>query len=160
MALELHLELYPMSNGTLILLGNLASHALDNAIVRFPWSLEEADGFGHLRDLHCQRKLVAVLFEPYTFGLTWNEALKSVREAAPTALPIACHRFSDAIDWPQLAEGGAFHALRLPLDERELRQSFGFVWTACRQEPIKLTPRSAGKPRIRRPSHNARAAGF
>ena len=149
-----------MSNCTLIVLGNLASSAIHQAITGFPWSLEDADGFRHLRDLHRERKVVAVLFEPYTFDLTWNEALKSVREAAPTALPIVCHRFSDVIDWPQLAEGGAFHALRLPLDERELRQSFGFVWAAWRQEPVKLTPRSAEKLRIHRRSHNARAAGF
>lgn len=159
MALELQKDVLFMSN-TLVVLGNLGSRALDQAITGFPWSLEDADGFRHLRDLDRERKVVAVLFEPYTFDLTWNEALKSVREAAPTALPIACHRFSDAIDWPQLADGGAFHALRLPLDERELRQSLGFVWTALRQEPLKLAPRSTEKLRVHRRSHSARAAGF
>lgn len=159
MVLELQLKLHSMSNCTLVILGNLASGALNQAIAEFPWSLEDADGFRRLSDLHRERRVVAVLFEPYTFDLTWNEALRSVREAAPTALPIACHRFSDVIDWPQLAEGGAFHALRLPFDERELRQSLGFVWTAWRQEPLKLSPRSAEKARVHHRS-NARAAGF
>lgn len=60
-------------------------------------------------------------------GLSWSEGLRSVKAAAPGALPILCHRFGEAVDWPQAANAGAFHSLLLPFDLREVRQSLGFV---------------------------------
>lgn len=43
-----------------------------------------------------------------------------------------CHGFAEMIDWPQVADAGAFHSLLLPFDVREVRQSLGFVWGAKR----------------------------
>lgn len=150
-----------MTNGTLILLGNLDSRALHRAAMEFAWSLEKARSFGRLHDLSANHKLVAVLFEPYTFGLSWNVALKSVLDAAPTALPIACHRFSDEIDWPEFAAAGAFHALSLPFHEGELRQSLGFVWAARCQGSSRVPLRPPEKPaRSIQVHRKALAVGF
>lgn len=117
-----------MTNGTVILLGNLPPGALDRVASEFGWSVENVRSLDRVRDMSADRKFVAVLFEPYSLGLSWSLALRSVLDAAPTALPIACHRFSDVIDWPELADAGAFHALSSPFNERELRQSLGFIW--------------------------------
>jgi len=117
-----------MANGTVILLGNLPPGPLDRVVTEFGWSLEIVRSLDRVREMSAGRKLIAILFEPYSLGLSWSLALRSVLYAAPTALPIACHRFSDAIDWPELANAGAFHALSSPFNERELRQSLGFIW--------------------------------
>jgi hypothetical protein len=62
--------------------------------------------------------------------LSWEEALRLVIDAAPDALPVLCHGFSDVLYLPDLADAGAFHAMRLPLHADEVRQSLGFVWAA------------------------------
>ena len=74
--------------------------------------------------------VVAILFEPREVASSWQEALKIVRSAAPRALPVVCHRFSDWLPWHELAAAGAFHELWLPFDVREVRQSWGFVQEA------------------------------
>ena len=55
--------------------------------------------------------VVAILFEPREVASSWQEALKIVRSAAPRALPVVCHRFSDWLPWHELAAAGAFHEL-------------------------------------------------
>lgn len=47
----------------------------------------------------------------------------SVLKTFPRALPILCHGFADHLDWPEVADAGAFHALPLPFSVPELRQS-------------------------------------
>jgi len=101
--------------------------ALGQLAPEFGWSLAVAPGLGGLVNLSAANNLVAVLFDAEGLGLAWPHALRLVREAAPQALPVPCHRLSDRVNWPELAESGAFHALALPFNPSEVRQSLGFV---------------------------------
>jgi hypothetical protein len=78
------------------------------------------------------RKTVAVLFcvDALGRGYSWIETIRLFRSALPEARLLPCHGFSEPIDWPELCDAGAFHALWLPLRENEVRQSLGFVWEA------------------------------
>ncbi len=89
--------------------------------------------------------VVAVLFSPSSLGLPWDEALRSVLKTFPRAFPILCHGFADHIDWPEVADAGAFHSIPVPFSEAELRQSLGFVWGA--KQASKATSRSVAAER-------------
>jgi DNA-binding NtrC family response regulator len=114
---------------------------------------------GDLESLSTERSLVAVVFEPLSLEMPWAEALRGILERAPAALPIVCQRFSATVPWPEMAQAGAFHAVTLPLDIRELRQSLGFVW-AKRQRSRKVIrlPRRAAP--LRRTKLVAYGYGF
>ena len=118
-----------MAQGTVVFVGGplVESAALHRLVPEFGWSLETAADIARLRELGEANTLVAVLFDAHGLGLSWQDALRLVGEAASTALLIPCHRLSDRVDWPELAESGAFHALALPFDVSEVRQSLGFV---------------------------------
>jgi hypothetical protein len=115
-----------------VILENLSigSLPIEDLAGEFGWSLERAFSREGLRKLASELIVPVVLFDPNGLKMEWREALHLVREAAPGSYPIFCHRFSEAIPWFELVEAGAFHSLRLPLDLREVRQSFGFVWAA------------------------------
>lgn len=107
--------------------------------------------------------LIAVFFDPKILSLPQERALRVVLESAPGALPILCHRFAEAVDWPQLAEAGAFHSLRFPLDLREARQTLGFVWASRRRSPVlsgkvRLNPQQTVSEQTR--EYGARAKGM
>jgi hypothetical protein len=122
-----------MQDRIIILLGDVPRSGLDRLAWEFGCSIERVESFEDLKHIHTHANIVAVFFEPYAFRLSWQTALKLVLEGAPSAFPIVCRRFSDPIDWPELAEAGAFHTVSLPFDEVEVRQSLGFVWAAkCR----------------------------
>lgn len=121
------------SKSGIVLLGNIPYGAVAGPALKFGWPVENADSFEHLRKISSDRTAVAVLFEPHAFGLPWELALASVRKASPGALAVICRRFSEVIDWPALAALGAFHMICLPVDESEMRQSFGFIWAATRR---------------------------
>ena len=89
--------------------------------------------------------VIAILFEPRAVASSWQEALEMVRTAAPRALPIVCHRFSESLPWPELAVAGAFHELWLPFDLREVRQSWGFVHAAGLKQSARPAQRQSGK---------------
>jgi hypothetical protein len=63
-------------------------------------------------------------------GLPWRDAIRRVCRIYPEALVITCHGFEDPIEWGEFYDLGAFHSIRLPMVEAEVRQSFGFVWEA------------------------------
>jgi hypothetical protein len=141
-----------MTQGTVVLAGSLAVEhlALDLLVAEFGWSLREASSLRRVAELNADYNVVAVLFSPRSLALPWDQALQGILDAAPRALPILCHGFADAIDWPQVAEAGGFHSLLLPFTRAEVRQSLVFVWDAkCR---------SATTP-ILRPSPQIRAVG-
>lgn len=119
-----------MLNGMIILLGDVPRAGLDHVAREFGCSTERVESFEDLRNIHDRDKIAAVFFEPHAFKLSWQTALKLVLDAAPSAFPIVCRRFSDLIDWPALAEAGAFHTVTVPFDEVEVRHSLGFVWAA------------------------------
>ena len=118
-----------MTQGTVVLAGVLpVEHvALDLLVAEFGWSLKEASSVAQVAELNADHTVVTVLFSPHDLGLPWDQALRAVLRAAPTSLPILCHGFADAIDWPELADAGVFHSLLLPFDMGEVRQSLGFV---------------------------------
>ncbi len=121
-----------MAHGTIVFLGGpqVETAALGDLVPEFGWSLEIVVGLDGLRELSGACNLIAVLFDAHGLGLSWKHALALVQEAASPALPIPCHRLSDRVNWPELAEAGAFHALALPFDRSEVRQSLGFVSVA------------------------------
>jgi hypothetical protein len=121
-----------MARGTVVLAGNLAVQhlELDILVAEFGWSLERAPSLGCLAGFTLDHNLIAVVFSPKNLDLPWEQALRAVLEAAPKALPILCHGFADKIDWPRMADAGAFHSLLLPFSASEFRQSLGFAWGA------------------------------
>jgi DNA-binding NtrC family response regulator len=123
-----------MVNGMVALLGNLNIErlAFDKVATEFDWAVDQADDLASLREMSATRDVVAVLFDARRLGVSWHDALESVLTVAPRSLPIVCPGFSDVIRWPELADAGAFHELRLPVDHGEARRSLGFVWAAKR----------------------------
>ena len=137
-----------MPSGTVVLFGDLPveRQALEPLIAEFGWSLTEVRSIRDLTQANCDHNVIAVLFDPQTLCLPWDRVLHSILDAAPRTLPILCHRFAEAIDWPQVAEAGAFHSLQLPLNQREVRQSLGFVWSVKRHSTarhIRRDPKGA-----------------
>lgn len=106
----------------------------------FGWSVAAATDFNHLRELRRDRNVVAILFDARSLGLSIPEALETARALAPQAHLIPCYRFSEVVNWPELAEAGAFHALALPFDSSEIRQSLGFVWSARLRKTANVVP--------------------
>jgi hypothetical protein len=135
-----------------VILENLSigSLPLEDLAGEFDWSLERVFSREGLSRLAAKRRVAAVLFDPGGLKMPWNQALLLVREAAPESHPILCHRFSETIPWDEVVEAGAFHSLRLPLDLREVRQSFGFVWAATSRDSKYLSlPAPSRMPAVR-----------
>src|ERR1019366_7575986 len=97
------------------------------------------------------RTTVAVLFGKEALGPGYSrlETIRLLRFALPKIRLVACHGFSEAIDWPELSDAGAFHELWLPLQENEVRLCLGFVWEAeKRAAAAKLTDIGAARSLI------------
>ena len=73
---------------------------------------------------------VAVLLHESVGTTDWLEPLLLLTEQFPQTKVILCRRFgASTVETPaDLAALGVFLTLRLPLQENELRQAFGFVW--------------------------------
>lgn len=151
-----------MARGTVALLGNLQidRNVLDRVASEFDWSVEQASTLHALREMSAAREVVAVVFNAGNLGASWNQALESVLRAAPRALPVVCAGFSEQIRWDELADAGAFHVLRRPIDESEARHSLGFIWAAKRGDeiPPKAAPQKADHADSREPAPNRFAA--
>jgi hypothetical protein len=132
-----------MSKGAILVLGDIPIIAVQRVAQKFDWEVAHIESFERLHQIAAAREVVAVLFDQH--DLTWRSALESVRGAASDALPIVCHRFSDHLDWPQLADAGAFHQLLLPLKDSELMQSLGFVFA---RKGIKSPQDISASPRL------------
>jgi len=91
------------------------------------WSFEHAGNLRQLREIGSLRDVVAVLIDTATLGMPPQQALQAVAHAVPRSLPILCHKASETIQWTELAQAGAFHALLMPLHPSEVRQALGFV---------------------------------
>jgi len=137
-----------MALGSVVLMGGIADGraALDLLVLKFGWSLRQAESLSQLAELSACSQLATVLFDPKDLDLPWNQALRAVLDVAPHTLPIICSRFADVIDWPRAAEAGAFHLLHLPLDLGEVRQSLEFV-SARSKKPQRLRIGSRGEER-------------
>ena len=123
-----------MRNEIVAVAGDVPRTVLNAVASEFGCVVESVDSFEHLERTYARGNIAAIFFEPNAFKFSWPVALKSVLDAAPTAMPIVCHRFSDAIDWPALAAAGAFHTIPFPFHEAEVRQSLGFVWAGPDRE--------------------------
>jgi len=142
-----------MSNGAVVLLGSLPIEHLVIVCLpaEFELSFKEIDDFRNSKSPI--EDVVAVLFSPSSSGLPWDEALRSVLNVFPGAFPILCHGFADNIDWPEMADAGAFHSIPVPFGVAELRQSIGFVWGAKQNsKPVR------SKPAAKEPVPSARVA--
>src|SRR5580658_1755343 len=119
-----------MTRGSVAILGNpdIDRIVLNTIATEFHWDVDHAPNLPCLRKMSDERDVVAVLFDARNLGVSWYDALASVRAAAPNALPIVCAGFADPIRWSDVADAGAFHELRLPIDDGELRRSLGFIW--------------------------------
>jgi len=148
-----------MAHGTVVLLGSLPIErlVLDRLVSEFGFSFKEAERLESVQNLNASDEVVAVFFSPSGLGLPWDEALRSVLNAFPTALPILCHGFADDVDWPEMADAGAFHSIPVPFSVAELRQSLGFVWGA-KQSSKLMRSRTAAKERV--PPARVVAAGI
>lgn len=151
-----------MGSGTVTLLGNLNidRSVFDRIAKEFDWDVEQTPTLRSLRDMSDSRNVVAVLFSARTLGVPWNQALESVLAAAPRALPVVCAGFSESIRWPELSDAGAFHELRLPIEEGEVRRSLGFIWAAKRgaPEPARVAPQRAARKETPEPMISRYAA--
>jgi hypothetical protein len=121
-----------MPHGSVIVLGGLPFEAptLRHLVPEFGWSLQFAEDLEGLRELTANCNPIAIVIEPASLGLSCQQALTAVRQIDSRPLLIPCYRFSEVLSWPELADAGAFHALALPLDAGEVRQSLAFVWSA------------------------------
>jgi hypothetical protein len=148
-----------MSHGTVVLVGNLPIErlVLDCLASEFGLSFQKVDNLQNSPNLNPTDDAVAVLFNANSLGLPWDEALRSVLNAFPKAFPILCHGFADNIDWPEVADAGAFHSLPMPFSVAEVRQSLGFVWGA-KQSCKPMRSRTAAKEGV--PAGRVVAAGI
>lgn len=130
-----------MMQGTVILLGSLPIERLLLEVLtsHFDFSFQEIDSLKDVATTGLNDEVVAVLFNPASLGLPWEEALSFVLSAFPEALPILCHGFADHIDWPRAADAGAFHSIPVPFSIAELRQSLGFVWSTRNKSKFART---------------------
>lgn len=126
-----------MGLGTVALLGNLNIEPAGFGVLAadFNWTVDRAATLAGLRKMSAAQNVVAVLFDARTLGVSWNDALELVLDAAPRALPIVCTGFSEPIPWVELADAGAFYELRLPMNEGEASRCLGFIWAAKRGDP-------------------------
>ena len=122
---------------TIVVIGNMTNGhpLLESVFLEFEWSTEATSTLDGLADIYSRSDVLAVLMDPAALDLPWRQALAAVQRTAPRALPILCHRFSDAVDWTEAANAGAFNLLGLPLNVSELRQSLGFVWAEKNKRP-------------------------
>jgi hypothetical protein len=134
-------------HGTLIFVGNACAERLplDILAAEFGWSVESVKSLDELREVRHERHIIAVLFDAQTLRLEPLCALEAIQDAAPKALPIVCHRSSELIRWPELADAGAFHALLLPFHAGEIRQSLAFV----HERQARRGSRVISLPRVR-----------
>jgi DNA-binding NtrC family response regulator len=135
-----------MGNGIIVMrgLGQIDLATLNIAAADFGWIVHVAHDLRHIAELVAQLRTVAVLAnrDVVGAGFAWLEIVGLLRRTLPDVRLVVCHGFGDVFDWPELSAAGAFHALRLPLQEDELRQSLGFIWEAEKRLTIARVVRA------------------
>ena len=130
--------------GSVVLLGGLSKVDIVQQVAdQLHVPLHHVGGIQQLAAFSVDGLVAGVLFSPALMGLPWRRALAKIRTAAPAALPILCHRFSDEVEWPEMARAGVFHALHLPFSAHEVRQSLGFVIHARERRKVHQIVRSS-----------------
>ncbi len=102
------------------------------AAADFGWRVHIAHSLEEVTSAQAYRSAAALLFCRDALGaeFSWVEVIARLRHTVPDVRLVACHKFSESLDWPELSNAGAFHALGLPMKENEVRQSLGFLWEA------------------------------
>jgi hypothetical protein len=136
----------PLAAGDIVLMpGSAQLHLppLQAVAENFGWMVRIAHDLCEVAAAQANRKTVALLFCRDTLGqgYSWLETIRLFKRALPEVRLLPCHGFSEPVDWPELCDAGAFHALWLPLKENEVRQSLGFV-----REAEKRLARSPAGP--------------
>jgi hypothetical protein len=132
-----------MTGGITVLPGSarIDLSALRRVAADFGWAVDVAHNLSEAAAAQALRPTVAVLFSSDALGPgnSWIETIRLLRAALPKVRLVACHSFTESIDWPELCDAGAFHALWLPLKEDEVRRTLGFIWAAesSLQAPLK-----------------------
>jgi hypothetical protein len=127
------LESYEMASMAkpecIALLGDFSNQTVALGLIgrEFCWSVDAVSDLLGLEDLCRRNDVVAVLLNAPTLDVPWEDALKAVRAVAPEARTVICHSAPEMHRRREMTEAGAYHTLLLPLDSREVRQSFGFV---------------------------------
>jgi hypothetical protein len=122
-----------VTNNIIVMLGQASFDlgAVHTVAGEFGWTVGIADDLREAAAVQAYRGTSTVLFHRDAFGAnSWIDAVRLLKSALPDVRPVACHRFSESIDWPALCDAGAFHSLWLPLEKNEVLRSFGFVWEA------------------------------
>lgn len=117
--------------GTIIVMpgsGRFDGAVLHRVAREFGWNVSLAADLFESR----HRRIVAVLFLHDALGAQhgWIETTRMLSNAWPDTRLVACHGFTDYVDWPTLNDAGVFHSLWLPLKETEVRKTLGFLWEA------------------------------
>jgi hypothetical protein len=152
----------PMTNNIIVMPGQVSFDlgAVHSVAGEFGWTVGIADDLRDAAAGHAYRRTSTVLFHRDAFRSdSWVDAVRLLKSALPGVRPVACHGFSELIDWPELCDAGAFHSLWLPLKENELRRTFGFVWEAEKRlseaadrVPIILRARKRSTPQRIQPA--------
>lgn len=117
-----------MESGIIVLIGEIVAQPswFDSLVKASGWRTKAVASLDTLRVL-ADSDIVAVFFHAGSLELPWKDCLVWIHSIAPEARCIVCHGFREDIDWPSLANWGAFHSLPLPLDPAEVRQALGFL---------------------------------
>jgi len=96
------------------MLGDFSNERLDvSAIGRdFGWWVAQTPDLSGLREISRSNTVIAVLIHAEGLGLSWQEALRNSRAAAPTARLIMCHKVQQAHDRTEMADAGAARSIR------------------------------------------------
>jgi hypothetical protein len=122
-----------MSSQALILGAQTIDAAVLSKVAReFGWEVGVARDPGMIAANLPGKVPLAVFYHPSAVGFdcNWVEATRRLARMLPGVRLIACHGFSEAMDWSSVHAAGAFHDLSLPLKENEVRQSLGFILDA------------------------------
>jgi hypothetical protein len=122
------------SVGVLAVPGSVDVPALNLAAQEFGWTARVSHNLDEIATTNAERNTVAVFLLRDVFGpdCSWVAAIRLVRFTLLEVRLVICHGITEAIDWRELADEGAFHGIEFPLRNREVRQSLGFIWEADR----------------------------
>lgn len=102
------------------------NQTLARAAAAFGWRVAAVNGLHELDRLTARRPVEAILFDPVELSRK-ALSIEDLAKVAPGARPIACSGPCASCAEPVAS---AYSTLMLPLAERELHQTLGFIWAA------------------------------
>ena len=128
----------PVESGKIVMV--VTGQTLDRTILwdaaeRFGWHLLLGRGLDVFRSAESY-DIAAILFDPEGVEGTWMGSIGILKGIYPGVPLIACLNITESAHWPLLRDSGVFHAIHVPLLDREVFQSFGFAWAASSRKAI------------------------